>query len=138
MAVTVPPISANCDCRNASASPPAGAAVSLRSESATRNADVWSLTDQCVTSIERAPAKKNARASPERLSPPVAPPAPPELHADRITTSASSFSAAISLAVSRAPEASFAPAGTEVTIAGSSSHLSSAGSNAWEAKCRIR
>ena len=88
--------------------------------------------------MERAPAKKNARDRPDKLSPDVLLPGPPELQADRIIVSASRSRPAILLAVSSAPAALAARGGAEVTIAGSSWQRNSAGSSAWVAKCSTR
>ena len=66
----------------------------------------------------RPPSSPIMASAGAQRSPAVVPPGPPELHADRITMSASRFSVRIRSVVSSAPEASAAPGGAEVMIAG--------------------
>src|SRR5215813_11317178 len=95
------------------------------------------VIDQWVTITPRAPARKNARVRPDRLSPVLAL-GPAVLHAERTIRSASSLSFSISAGLRR-PELAFgAFAGTETTIDGPGWHLRSSGNSAWVASTTIR
>ena len=126
----------NCASRIAPVTPCPGFSFISLMVRTTRRAAIWSFTSQWVTSNDRAFAKKKDRARPERLSP-APPPGPPELQADRITKFASRSRPSRRDAPSKAPFASGAPGGGEVTIAASVWQFRSVGSSAWAAKCRI-